>query len=287
MTGDQVEPTPYEKQILQEIHAWRQRQPGPWGRVVARANKEVRKVTDLAFKVPGVQWTVDNVAAGLLRVTNELVQDTVWQESIYAAYRRQGHPVKDAKDIHTLGLRAIEDTLEGADIKYRALTGVQGVAAGAAGIAGLIPDIVGLVALNLRAAGEYATYYGFDMTEERERWFALHILDAEAQYTATNDGAEGRAQVGEVSRALANRYTKDTVRQVAMSVSVRGIARTLGRRLTLIKLGQSVPLAGALIGGGVNVLYTQRVCTAALHLYRERRLMERYPQSMLKRYHAS
>jgi len=92
MTGDQVEPTPYEKQILREIHAWRQRQPGSWGRVVARANKEVRKVTDLAFKVPGVQWTVDNVAAGLLRVTNELVQDTVWQESIYAAYRRQGHP---------------------------------------------------------------------------------------------------------------------------------------------------------------------------------------------------
>ena len=271
-----VWPTAYEQQVLYDIHAWRSRKPGLIGWGVEKANKGLRCVTNLAFSVPGAQWIIDNVVAGLLQVVNELAQDTVWRESIYAEYRKRGYPVQCADDIQSLDLRAVDTTLQGVDIKYRSVTAAQGVAAGIAGVAGVIPDVVGLVALSLRAAGEYATYCGYDMTLDTERWYALHILHAEAQ-SASDKHLEDLAPATVVSQALADQHTKKTVEQVAVSTSIRRVTRALGQRLTTAKLAQVVPMAGALIGGGVNALYTKRVCTAALHLYRERRLLESYP----------
>ena len=46
--------------------------------------------------------------------------------------------------------------------------------------------------------------------------------------------------------------------------------------LTKAKLAQVVPVAGAVIGGGFNAYYTDKVCKAAFYLYRERFLAEKY-----------
>ena len=278
-----AQPTSYEQQVLSEIHAWRTRKPGVVGRTVAQVNKGLQRVTGLAMSVPGVQWTIDNVIAGLLQVVNELAQDTVWRESIYAEYRKRGYAVYSAADIHAMDLKVADSTLQGVDIKYRSVTAAQGVAAGIAGAAGVIPDVVALVALNLRAVGEYATYCGYDMTLDHERYFALQILNAQAQ-PANGESAEGLVPMTAVSQSLAGSHAKLTVQQVAVSASIKPLVRALGKRLTAFKLAQAVPIAGALVGGGANALYTTRVCTAALHLYRERRLLESYPFSVLKEY---
>ena len=278
------EPTAFEKQVLRDVHSWRTRKPGLVGCAVAQANKGLRYVTDLAFGMPGVQWTLNNVIAGLLQVVNELAQDTVWRESIYAEYRKRGYAVRCVQDIRALDLNILDATLEGVGIKYRSVTAAQGVAAGMAGAAGVIPDVVGLVALNLRAVGEYATYCGYDITAEHERLFALQILHAEAQ-PVEDERTEGLIPVRAVTQSLAGSHTKKTVEQLAVSASVKGVARALGQRLTSMKFAQIVPVAGAIVGGGANALYTTQVCTAAWHLYRERRILEAYPLSTLQPYY--
>ena len=35
------------------------------------------------------------------------------------------------------------------------------------GLLGIPPDVVALITLNLRAVGEYATYYGFDVSSRK------------------------------------------------------------------------------------------------------------------------
>jgi hypothetical protein len=45
--------------------------------------------------------------------------------------------------------------------------------------------------------------------------------------------------------------------------------------MTRTKLAQVLPVAGAAIGGGFNAYYTDKVCRAAFHLYRERFLTEK------------
>ena len=74
------------------------------------------------------------------------------------SYRAAGHEVNgDLEDVRSLDLETVDRAVEGLAAKYGSATAVQGAAAGFAGIAAIVPDIVGLVALNLRAAGEYAT----------------------------------------------------------------------------------------------------------------------------------
>ena len=171
--------------------------------------------------------------------------------------------------------------LAGLDTKYRAVTTAQGAAAGFAGLAGILPDVLGLVALNLRAAGEYATYCGYDVMQPSERLYALQILHVVSLPPDTKREA-ALVPVSSVSHSIAQQQTVQTIEQAAVSGSIRGIAKALGTRLTKVKLAQLLPMAGAFVGGGFNGYYTTRVCNAAFHLYRERLLIEKYGGEVLR-----
>ena len=277
-------PTEYEREILGEIYQWRTRKAGWIGRAFGSVNRSLRSVTSLVSGVPGVAWTIDNVVTGLVRATNELMQDSLWRASIYKAYQKAGHAVEAVDDIRALELDVINKTLRGKDIKYRSVTAAQGAAAGFAGLAGVLPDVIALVALNLRAAGEYATYCGYDMRRAEERRFALQILYVASPPPECGE-EEALVSLRGMPRSIAQQQTMQTIEQVAVSGSIRGIARALGIRLTQSKLAQLIPMAGALVGGGFNAFYTTRVCEAALHLYRERRLLEKYPPAVILRHY--
>ena len=261
--------------MLDEIQEWKHPTLSRLGQAVDRFNRSLHGATDLVRKVPGVDWAIDNVVSGLLRLTNEIVQDSVWREAIYKEYQAAGHPVHTPDDVHLLDLEAVDAVLKGLDTKYRALAAAQGAAAGYSGLAGIVPDVVGLVALNLRAAGEYATYCGYDITDPAERYYALQILNVVSQPSAA-EREDALVPLDTVSHAIARQQTVKTVQEVAVSGALRGVARALGARLTRAKLAQLLPMAGAFVGGGFNAYYTTRVCDAAFHLYRERRLIEKY-----------
>jgi hypothetical protein len=248
---------------------------GWFGATVRRVNTALHSATDLIRKVPGVDWTIDNVVAGLLRVTNEIVQDSVWAEGVYADYHAAGHAVAAPTDIHRLDLEHVDGVMHGLDAKYRGVAAAQGAATGYAGAAGILPDVVALVAINLRAAGEYATYCGFDLSDPTERFFALQVLNAVSQPT---DAAKQAALVPviRVSHAIARQQTLQTIEQVTLAQAIRNAARALGIQLTRRKLAQVVPIAGAAVGSGFNAYYTSKVCDAAFFLYRERLLMAKY-----------
>lgn len=273
-------PSDYERQALREIQRWKEPRMGWFGATVRRVNSALHEATDLIRKVPGVDWTIDNVVTGLLRVTNEIVQDSVWTEGAYAKYHAAGHAVAAPPDIHRLDLEHVDDVLRGLDTKYRGVAAAEGAATGYAGAAGILPDVVALVALNLRAAGEYATYCGFDLRDPTERFFALQVLNAVSQPT---DAAKQAALVPviRVSRALARRQTLQTIEQVTLTQAIRNAARALGIQLTRRKLAQVVPVAGAVVGSGFNAYYTSKVCDAAYFLYRERMLMTKYGPSLV------
>ena len=59
------------------------------------------------------------------------------------------------------------------------------------------------------------------------------------------------------------------------------LAQAIGMNLTGRKLSQVVPVAGAAVGAGLNVLYTRKVCASASYLYRERFLVEKYGEEIL------
>jgi len=268
-------PSAYEREAFGEIQRWKNPESDWLGRTVDTLQDAWTDVTDLVRKIPGVDWTIENVVKGLLQVANEITQDSVWTDAIFAEFADAGHPVKSHRDIQSLDLRQVDGCVDGLNKKYVALAAAEGAATGFAGASGIVPDLIALVALNLRAAGEYATYCGIDMRLPEERYFAMEILD----YVSRSRNKARDLALSPVSAAagkVARRQGAQAIQQIGLSGAMERLAKSLGIRLTETKLAQAVPVTGAVIGGGFNAYYTDRVCKAAFHLYRERFLFAKY-----------
>jgi len=265
----------YEMAALQEIQQWRTPEKGWFRKTVDGINDVFHQATDLIRKVPGVEWTIENVIAGILRLTNEIMQDSVWTDAIYKEYKKAGHPVTSKEDIRHLDLEIVDKCLKGLDAKYRTLAAVEGAATGYAGLPGIVPDIIALVAMNLRAAGEHAAYCGFDISNNRERLYALQILDA----ASSEKNAKKQVAFSPLVRVSSRLARKQAIRQIedlAISRAIREVAERLGLHLARAKLAQIIPVTGAVVGSGFNALYTTRVTETAYYLYRERFLFYKY-----------
>ncbi|MDA0875563.1 MAG: EcsC family protein [Bacteroidetes bacterium] len=270
----------YERRALEEIAAWRNPPETFWSRVGSKASESWGAVTDLAHKIPGFDWTLENVVSGVLELTNEITQDSVWTDAVIKDFHGLGYPISGLADIRQLDLEDVDAVLEGLEKKYVGLATVEGAATGLAGAAGIVPDLVALVALNLRAAGETATHCGFDTRDPAERIYALQILDVVASSGNTTRDVTLAPAMRSASR-FARTYSTEFIEQVGIGNLVEGIVRRLGMNLTEKKLAQMVPVTGALLGGGLNYLYTTKVCRACHSLYRERFLEAKYGPEVL------
>lgn len=280
MSRTELNISDYERQALLDIRAWRNPPETFWSRAGQKASESWSTVTDLVQKIPGVEWAMENVITGVLELTNEITQDSVWTEAVLKDFQKAGHPVEELAHIQQLDLENVDAVMGGLDKKYIGLASAEGVATGAAGAAGIVPDIVALVALNLRAAGETATHCGFDITHPSERVFALQILD----YVAGSGNHTKDVTLAPAMRTaskVARKHSMEFIEQVGLGNMIEGLVRRLGMNLTEKKLAQMVPVTGALMGGGLNYLYTNKVCTACHHLYRERFLEAKYGPEFL------
>ncbi len=143
-------PSVYEQQALEGILTWRQPEHNWLTRASNSLQEKLDSVTEQLRRVPGVDWTIDNVVTGLVNVTNEIAQDLVWRDAIYESFRDAGHSQVSSLDgIAFLDLEHIDQQLEGLSTKYKSVAAVEGVATGFAGLAGILPDIVALITMYL------------------------------------------------------------------------------------------------------------------------------------------
>ena len=275
-----LRPSEYEREAFRRILQWRNPERSALKRAAGWMQDRMGEVTDLVRKIPGVDWTIENVMAGLLQVTNEITQDSVWADAIHEEYRQSGHPVRHPAHIRRLDLADVDRVMAGLGHKYRALAAVEGAATGFAGASGIVPDLVALVALNLRAAGEHAAYCGFDVAEPAERLFALRILDHVSRSDSKAADVAMTPVLSVVTR-VAKSQSKNAMEQAGMSRAIENLVKKLGLHLSEAKLAQAVPVTGAVIGSAFNTYYTDQVCRAAYHLYRERFLFEKYGPEVL------
>lgn len=270
-----LSPSPYEYRVIHEIQEWGRPDESMLGAVRRRVSDAYNYAADQLRKIPGVDWTIENVIAGLIRLVNEITLDWVPSEAVITRYRDEGHEVESLADIRLLDLEVVDRAVAGLGPGYRNLAGAEGAAVGFAGAAGIPTDIVALVAMNLRAAGQYATYYGFDISTDVERLYALSLLDHVAQ-PSTKAKDVAMSPVVKLTSRLARTQAMDVIEQIAMSRAVSRITRSIGIHLTRAKLAQLAPVTGAVIGGGYNAYYTSKVCNTAYYSFRRRFLIRKY-----------
>jgi hypothetical protein len=266
----------YDQHALDEIHAWKDPEIGWLGHAMTMLNWPLDKVGDMILATPGVGDAIKISIQGITSVCNDLAQWSIPTEAIYGEFRKAGHAdIHSAKDVLAMDLASIDRMTGWLDAKYKGIALVEGAGMGAIGLPGIPPDVVAVITLTLRAVGEYATYYGFDVSTQSERLFALNILGLASSSTASCK-ALAMSQLVRIAQDTAKKKAWKELEQHAFVQVIQQISKALGIRLTKDKLAQVLPIAGAVIGGGFNAYFTSNVCQAAYYLYRERFLAEKY-----------
>lgn len=118
-------------------------------------------------------------------------------------------------------------------------------------------------------------YYGYDTRQEGEKAFAMAVLGL----GAAGEAGSRQAAWAQLHRLVGQLARDATWRELEKDAFVR-LTRTLfahlGEKLTKRKLGQAVPVAGVLLGAGLNAKLAADVAEAAHYAYRERFLLDKY-----------
>lgn len=272
----------YEQHALREIHAWKNPEIGWFGQGMKVLNWPLGKAGDLILATPGLGDAITHSIKGLTGVCNDLAHWSVQCESIYEEFRKAGHPeINKSEDVCTIDLEHADRIVAWLDVKYKGIALVEGAGAGFIGPLGIPPDIVAVITLNLRAIGEYATYYGFDISSPHERLFAMNVLGLASSPTDASK-ALALAQLVRIAKDVATKSTWEKLEQHMIVLGIQQIAKALGIRLTKAKLAQVIPVAGAAFGGGFNAYFTAKVCESAYYLYRERFLAKKYGPEVIE-----
>lgn len=245
-------------------------------------NWPLDKAGDLLLSTPGVGDAIRLSIQGLIGVCNDLSQWSVQKDVIYSEFRKAGHNgIRKEADVFTIELEDVDKIVGWLDAKYKGIALVEGAATGAVGLPGIPPDLIALISLNLRAIGEYATYYGFNIHSQEERLFAMNVLGLASSPTDASKGM-AMAQLVKIAQDVAKKRTWKELEKQAFVRVIQQIAKALGVRLTKAKLAQILPAAGAVVGGGFNAYFTTKVCDAAYYLYRERFLAQKYGADVIE-----
>ena len=266
----------YEQQALANIHRWKQPRSGLAKKSLKAASWPFDKAGTLLMDAPGIGAVIEKTAGGIIEVSNSIAQRSVRPAAIYKDFSVVGGPVVNHfEDIFRLDLADVDLAIGNLATKYKSLAVVEGGATGALGLPGIPADIIALVALDLRAIREIATYCGFELSSTEEKLYALNILG----YVSSPNHSSKRlalAQLIKIAKEVAKKKVIGEHQKQAFAKLIQNIARALGLRLTKAKLAQIVPATGALVGGGFNAYHAAKVCDAAYHFYRERFLAEKY-----------
>lgn len=277
-----MEPSDYELRAIQEIHQWKNPKLNWYDKAMEVINTPLEKIGGTVMEVPAIEWVIEKTIGGLLNLLNDFAQWTVRPEAICEEFRKMGYTnICNPEDIIQLDLEDVDRVIGYLGAKYKSLAAVEGAAAGYVGLPGIPPDIISLISLNQRAIGEYATYCGFDVTTQQERLFALNILGLSS---SPSDGSKqvAMAQLVRIAQDVAKKRAWEDLEKHTFVKIIQIIAKALGVRLTKAKLAQIVPKTGAIIGGGFNIYYTNKVSDAAFFLYRERFLANKYGSDIIE-----
>ena len=271
--------SPYERQAALAIHVWKHPTPTRWGKGMAAIYKPFNSAGDALLSTALVKSAMEKSMVGLLSLLNDVAALSLRPKAVFRDF---DPPVGSLADIHVLDLEDADKAVGYLATKYKGVALGEGALAGSLSLANpvvaaaaIAADTSTLLALNLRAVSEYATYYGFDISRQEERLFALNVLGLAS---APGDAAKivAMGQLVKIAQQVAAKRTWRQLNKQAFVQVVQTIAKSLSIRLTKAKLAQVIPALGIVVGGGFNAYYTNKVCDAAYFLYRERFLARKY-----------
>jgi hypothetical protein len=152
---------------------------------------------------------------------------------------------------------------------------VSGGATVSVAVAAIAADVTTTMAVMGRSIGVVASTYGYDVRQPEEELFALGVLSL-ASANSLGGKAAAMASLSRLAQQMMRRPVWDQLRRHVLVNVIDRVYAALGSKLTIPKLAQAVPVAGAVINAGVNAGLIRQTFRRAEAVYRLRFLSEKY-----------
>lgn len=265
-------PSRYEREQYEALCRWRDRPPAFIGRTAARATGPVGRAVGAL------------IPASALRLALQTVEATARQVGDQRSILRRAK-VNSLNALATGSLEPCDVLSRHVARRSMLMAGSSGALFGVAGGLGLAADVPTLLVIAFRSIYRVGLCYGEDcMTGDRQlplAVFALASANNQAEKQVAWDAVCATAGPDVASAAVRGSALRAAHQSVVKSTATLGfsrVARQVGTRLGWRMAAEAVPVAGAFVGGSVNVWYLRDVSAAAQRAFRWRWLAVRHPK---------
>lgn len=204
---------------------------------------------------------------GFLSKLNDATKWVVDLGGIQSEAQKKGLTVTDLQDLRMQPLETLDELARGLFTQSTISAALSGGGTGLGGVVLIAADIPLLFAINLHLIQRIGAAYGFPMTGPEHGPVVLSIFNAAAANSReARSGALHEIGIAAASYAGGGTY-QGRVRSVFSDQS-RHVPRELAKNLVGRKLLQTIPLAGAAVGAGVNYWFTRETAKTSYMLFR-------------------
>jgi hypothetical protein len=269
------------------------------------ARDRVSAAVDAVRHTPGVDVAAEAYAdamTGLGKIIGGAASHTVSTESVVKQFQEAGYETTTLGNIHHLDLEAVDSVARLTRVRWghSGSAALSGLASGAAITGGgvlitkgtvagegakkapgfgvvataFVADVAVVLGLSARTVASTARYYGYDPRQPEEQVFMMSVIGL-GMATGTPAKTAAYAELSQLTQLLFRNASWEKLSEKALTKIAQQFANKFTVGLTKKKLGQFVPVAGMVVGAGLNFALIDRIAAAANDAYRERFLVEK------------
>ncbi len=256
----------YETTVRREIDAWQRDRTSPVQQAIEWLMQPVDRFVERSVS-PDL---IDRASEKLSDTLSHLSDASTWTyeaEAMVHAARRRGLAVERAEDLRSQPLEVLDPMAREHFTENTILAAVEGGGTGLGGAALILADIPLLFTINFRLIQQISAVYGFPMREPKYRPLVVSIFNV-----AASGSAEAKSQalreISVAAAAFANELDYKGRVSNTWRDQNRHLPREIAKNLVGRKLAQTIPIAGAAVGAGINYWFTSEAANTTYMLMR-------------------
>lgn len=256
----------YEKNVQREIEKW---QHGDASFLMQALNWAMKPVDWVVERVapPELVDQASDAVAQFLSFLNDASKWTYDADDLLADARKRGLDAERIEDLRGESIEKLDPLARSYFNQNTILAAVEGGGTGLGGAVLIAADIPLLFTINLRLIQQIGASYGFPMRDPSFQPLVLSIYNVAASGTREAK-SDALREINVAAAAFANDLAYKGRVTGTFREQNRHLPREIAKNIVGRKLAQTIPIAGAAVGAGINYWFTSETAEAAYMLFR-------------------
>ncbi|NKC14046.1 MAG: EcsC family protein [Gammaproteobacteria bacterium] len=256
----------YEREVQREIDRWQRGDSSLLRQVFDIAMTPFDWLTEHMVPAAAIEQA-DNAVAKFFSLLSNASEWSVTPDTVIAQAKDLGLEVASVAGLRKLDLEQLDPLARAQFTQSELAAAIQGGGMGLGGVALIVADIPVLFAINLRLIQRVAAAYGFDLRGPQYRPIVMCVFNV-AACGDVDSRHQALREVSVAASALSGSGGYKGRVSGTFFAQNRNIPREIAKQVIGRKLAQTIPIAGAAVGAGINYWFTRQTAQASFMVLR-------------------